>query len=224
LEEASTPIGFFTAIGHDRYMTARLNASMTIYGASSNLAINAQFSQGLGNWGAIGDGSGTPYTRQGATPSFSKASLSLYTSTALGHSFRLNISAKGQTSFGQALFRAEQFTLEGDDGLSAYVGGSTAFDMGARARGEISLSARSGLTDSFAPVIAPYIFASFGAGRLQNPTAVEQQDFSAANWGVGLRTTLAKKLTLGFEFAQGLSATKEFDRVSRLNTIMNLRF
>lgn len=228
LEEVSTPIGFSTAIGLDRYMAARLSGSMTIYGASSSLAINAQFSQGLGDVGAIGDaapyGSGSSYTRQGATPSFSKASLSLRSSTALGHGLSLTLSAKGQTNFGQSLFRAEQLLLEGDDGLSAYVGGSTALDMGGSARGEISLSARSGLADRSALIFAPYIFASIGAGRLQNPTAVEQRNFSATNWGVGLRATLTKKLTLGFEFARGLSPIPEFDRANRLNTILSVRF
>jgi len=78
-----------------------------------------------------------PFSRQGSSTQFTKFAAQGHATLALNDSLSLRILAKGQTSFGAAVFRAEQFALEGPDGASAYIGGITAVDEGAVIRAEL---------------------------------------------------------------------------------------
>lgn len=215
------------AISHDRYMVLRPGAAWSlIRPGSASYGLSAQFSRGLSGLGAISSAdaaaSGIPFSRQGTDNAFNKLSASARAGWAMGHGLSLSLSARGQTSFGKAVFRAEQFALEGADGLSAYVGGRTAVDAGFALRTELArpVGAGTGLVSG----VTPYAFGAFGAGRLEDPTAVERAHISAFNLGAGLRATLARQVALSVEYARGLSDDAALDNVNRINASATLRF
>lgn len=221
---------FNTAINRDRYMAMRLGGSygvVTAGGAQYGLAV--QLSQGLGGLGSISEAQAladlVPFSRQGSANDFTKLVPSAYADWSLDQRTRFRVSARGQYTFDRAVFRAEQFTLEGRDGLSAYVGGLTALDQGVVARSELShvLVARSD-TGSRASTLTPYLFAAFGAGRLVAPTALETSRLSAFNLGIGARSQLLGQLGISVEYARGFSDHQALDQVDRVNVSIGLQF
>ena len=200
---------FAQMISHDRYMAARAGASWastTPYGASYGASV--QFSKGLGGLGAItatdAAASGVPFSRADAGPRFGKLTASAHAAWVIGDGFGFALSARSQTSFGKAVFRAEQFALEGADGLSAYVGGRTAVDAGFVERAEFSERlVTQGGPSALISDLTPYGFTAFGAGKIEHPTALERAHIVALNAGLGLRATLFGHITLNAEYAHG---------------------
>lgn len=231
VEEASTAPAFDVTISRDRFMVARIGGyynGRSVSGAFSYGA-SVQLSQGLGDLGAISAAEsasgGVPFSRLNAGTGFTHLNLSMNAAWAIGKRFGVSLSGRGQTSFGRALFRAEQVSLEGADGLSAYLGGRAVVDAGFVGRVEISNHAMlaSG-AKALLPGVEPYIFGAFGTGRLEAPTVLEPGSVSAFNFGGGLRATLAERLGVGVEYARGFSHARALDGVGRVNLTTTLRF
>jgi hemolysin activation/secretion protein len=222
-------LDFASRLNHDRYVALRFSGTLSKTGVDgTRVGFNLQLSQGLGGFGGITASealrSRTPFSRIGSTPNFTKLAATGRVAVPLDEKFQFSFMGSAQTSFGKPVFRSEQFSLEGADGLSAYLGGRTAVDAGIVGRGELSfvssLSAESGSSTT----VAPYVFAAFGAGRLEAPTAVERSSIRALNYGAGMRAKLFNKLDLRFEYARSASHIAALDEVDRLNVSAAFQF
>ena len=223
IDESNEAIGFTPALSHDRYLAVRFGASWSRqFPDGRGLGAWLRLSQGLGDTGAITAAAGAvPYTRQGASDSFTHLNAGANARFALGAFGILSLQAKGQGSFGKAQFRAEQFTPEGPDGLSAYTGGVTTVDEGGAARAEFS-PARAPAIRPFGFTLQPYAFAAVGGGRIDRPTLQEPGGFTAASLGLGTHAALGGSLQLGLEYAHGFSAYSPLDHADRLNLTLGL--
>lgn len=225
LDETNGLPAFGVDISHDRFMATRVGATYSAnLGDGRAIILNGQFSHGLGDLGALKQGElpiGTTYSRQGASLDFSKFEAALHAKLPLSRDFQLTIVAKGQTSFGKALFRSEQTALEGNDALSAYVGGVTAVDEAVLGRAEL------GGTFSVAQIAValPYIFAAAGVGRIDQPTILEPGSISAGSAGAGLRIAInGTGLSVSAEYAHGFSDYAPLHSVDRVNASISVRF
>jgi hemolysin activation/secretion protein len=229
IDERNEALSFATLINHDRYMLARLGISYDRFNPDrSSVGGNIQISQGLAGLGSISVAdavaANVPFSRQGSSTIFTKITAQGHGYVPLNAVFNLNIIARGQTSFGSAVFRAEQFSLEGAEGASAYVGGVTATDEGAVIRTEVSAQG-SRSAGNVALIVAPYVFGAAGIGRVNQPTQVEAGSIKLASVGLGLRATLPRwRLSLGIEYAYGTSDAVALRNVDRLNVTTTLRF
>lgn len=229
IDEANRAPEFATDLSHDRYYAARLAGTWSRLTASgARYGVRVQLSQGLGDLGAISLGeataAGVPFSRLGAANDFTRIDAALGASFRPSRTTMLAFTLRGQTGLGSPLFRAEQLTLEGADGLSAYVGGQTATDSGFVVREEASAAVPLGAGQGLVPYLSPYVFAAFGLGSIAQPTALEDKHVSAFNLGAGLRSTLAQRVEIGVEYARGLSERAALDRVDRINVTATLRF
>lgn len=219
-------LGFGVRLSQDRYSAARLSASYSgVYPSGMATGLSLQLSKGLDILGAISASdaarSDVPLSRIGSDTDFVTLGLDASAAIPIGRDFRFSLVASGQTSFGDPLFRSEQFTLEGPDGLSAFIGGVTAVDSGAVVRAEFS--AVHSVADGRV-TLAPYVFAAGGAGELSRPTAVEEKSISAANFGTGIRARLFGLVDLRLEYACSTSRIDELDLVERVNFSTAIRF
>ncbi len=227
-ESNKTPL-FAVTISRDRYMAARLGLGFDRFTATgASYGLSSQVSQGLGNLGALtladAVASGVGFSRQGADTNFTKLTAQGHLVTPLNKALTLSLSAKGQTSFGTPVFRAEQFSLEGSDGVSAYIGGVTATDEGVVGRAELGTRATIG-SGAAAFNLAPYIFAAAGVGSVSQPTALEHSTIRAAGFGAGARAGLPHwGLSFSVEYAHGLSNVAAIDNSDRVNFSTTLRF
>lgn len=222
-------LDFAAQLNRDRYVALRLNGSINKTGIDGTL-INStvQLSKGLGGFGGITPAeailSGVPLSRIGSDPDFTKFSATGRVGVPLDQSFRLSLAASAQTTFGDPVFRSEQFTLEGNDALSAYLGGRTAVDAGIVGRAELSFVADLSSEGGPSAVITPYIFSAFGAGKIEAPTAVEQSSISAFNYGAGIRARIFDRIDLRVEYARSASRILELDEVDRLGVSASFQF
>ena len=229
IDEALALPDFGATLSHDRYSALRLGATWSLTtGNRSQYSASLQASHGLGNLGSISAAdalaTGTPFSRQGVSTNFCRLSASGRASWQLGGSAVLSTSARGQSTFGHAVFRSEQFSLEGSEGLSAYVGGTTAVDEGVVGRVEIETRAYQS-SKTLGLRLLPYVFAAAGTGRIDAPTALEPGSISAASFGAGLRADLGQSgLSLSAEYAHGLSGYRTLVAVNRFNIGVGLRF
>jgi len=220
---------FGVDLSHDRYLTARIGLSVVGQSrAGTNYGVFAQLSQGLGDLGGISKAkaaaSGVGYSRLGADNNFTKLIGQGRIGWWLGRDFDLSLAARGQSSFGQPLLRSEQFALEGNDLVSAYVGGATAVDEGVVARSELSAHATLGSGKS-AAVMAPYVFGAAGTGRIDRPTALERSGLQVAAVGAGLRLNLpGLGWGLSIEYAHGFADYAPLDNRDRVSVSTILRF
>jgi hemolysin activation/secretion protein len=152
-----------------------------------------------------------PLSRQGADAKFQKLDVTFNYAQTLADHLAVNLAARAQTSFGQALLRSEQFGIANTTGLSTFDSGSVVGDQGYVARGEVSSPWNLPLPTSAIGVVAsPYLFAAYGEVSLRDPTAVEDASIRAASYGGGLRLGGAAPGTL----ANG-SLTLEYGRALR---------
>ncbi len=152
-------------------------------------AIQITGSLGLDVLGARNAASATallPLSRQGADATFQKLEASLQMHQPLGTGFFLDLYARGQTSFGKPLPRAEQMGLVSPTALSAFDAGAFQGDSAIAARAEVSFIHQRGL-GGITATVAPYLFGSVGKIWLMQPTAVEQAATTAGSYGIGLR-------------------------------------
>jgi hemolysin activation/secretion protein len=230
IDERTNVVSFVTPVNHDRYMAARLGLNLEFdrqNGTSYDFTM--LLSKGLGDTGGISQAEAQAttlngFSRQGASNDFTKLQAQARGAWAIGKDMGFTLSAKGQSSFGKPLLRAEQFSLEGGDGASAYVGGTTSVDEGIVARAELSKRFTTGDEKSGISLI-PYIFAAGGAGTINQPTALEPGSIKAASLGVGARGRLAAlKLSFSLEYAHGLSDYATIDNSDRVNAVATFRF
>jgi hemolysin activation/secretion protein len=170
--------------------------------------------------GAEAAASLVPLSRQGAGASFTKLDGALgYTQNFAEH-LSTTLSARAQTSFGQALERAEQIGIAGPGSLSAFNAGQLQGDSGAVARAELGapfvLPANSlPFSDGTVGILAtPYAFVSAGEIFLVDPTILESSHVRAASYGGGLRIAGGKAGALGTG-----SLGLEFSREARSDKI-----
>ncbi|MFH6786976.1 MULTISPECIES: ShlB/FhaC/HecB family hemolysin secretion/activation protein [Methylobacterium] len=187
---------------------------------------------GLGAREAPLAGAGLPgLSRQGARPEFQKLEAALAVTQPLAEHLTLDLRARAQTSFNQALARAEQIGLANLSGLSTFDSGLLQGDEGFITRGELqfpfivpvtlpfglpSIPALqgSGLPPADAApgaiVLSPYGFGAFGLVRQQNPTAFERPMTRGLSYGAGLRIAAAPS----FSFTNA-AVTVEYGRAER---------
>jgi hemolysin activation/secretion protein len=229
IEESNRAPLFALDLSRDRYMVARLGIAYDHYDVDrGSFGIAAQVSQGLGDIGGrtIADilATGTGYSRFGADNNFTKLTAQGHAVLPLATGWDFAALVKGQTSFGKAVFRAEQFQLEGSDAVSSYVGGATAVDDGAALRVELRhrLIAGSG---SLGLGFAPYVFAAGGAGSIAQPTILEAKNLTVGALGAGARVALDRiGLYFSVEYAYGVSNFAPLDKHDRVNATATLRF
>lgn len=227
IEATSDAPDFGVRLSEDRYMAARLGLSWSrVSRSGASLAGSLRISQGLGSLGAISEAQSTasaiPYSRQGSSPDFTNVDVSASAVRPMGP-FSIGIQARTQATFGKPQFRSEQFSMEGDDALSAYVGGVATVDEGAVAR--VELGPRVPISASKAgPLIRPYVFAAGGTGRIDRPTMLEPDSIRAAAAGAGISLTfLGPQLRANLEYARGMSDYAPLDRADRVSFSVSLR-
>jgi hemolysin activation/secretion protein len=186
-EEHEVASAFNSDVYSDNYSAIRLQAEDQMqwpFGAVTDATLI--FSQGIGGRDAADvAASGIPLSQQGASPTFSKLNFNGRWSQQLLAGFQSTVNLYAQTSFGQPLFLAEQLGLNGPYQVSSYPLGTFVVDEGATVRGELSYPfslARFGLGS-----VAPYAFGAYGAGVIDQPTALEQADIRAGSIGLGAR-------------------------------------
>lgn len=225
IEERSKLSDFDMPISYDRYMAARVGGSFGLAKRNGRyVGMRIQFSQGLGNLGALSEAAalerGVDFSRQGAGLDFSKLTIGAHINGPVSEHIGLSFDARAQTSFGSAIFRAEQFTLEGEDGLSGYVGGHTAVDTGFSVRSEMSRQIRLGAHAG----MVPYVMAAAGSGRLNDVTVLEDASLTLFNLGAGVRIALPYGLGVNVEYTRGMSPIDSFNSIQRVNVMTSLRF
>lgn len=186
---------------------------------------------GLGARDAPPAGSHLPaLSRQGARPEFQKLDALLNLTQPLAEHLSVALTARGQTSFNQALPRSEQIGLAAPTGLSAFDSGLFQGDEGYVVRGEVqfpfavpvslpfawpSLPAQEGSvaqgTETPAVVVlSPYGFGAFGLVRSQRVTVLERPVVRGAAYGAGVRLGAAP----GQSFTN-FSVSLEYGRADR---------
>ena len=156
-----------------------------------------------------------PLSRFGADADFRKFEAILSLAQPLAEHLGVAFMARGQTSFNQALPRAEQIGIASFQELSTFDAGTLGGDSGWVLRAEVN----SPWSTSFAgvPVSAtPYAFAATGALYLVHPTAVEQATTHVTSVGLGVRLAA----TLDPSFSQA-SLSLEYGRRFRDDRIPN---
>lgn len=222
-------LDFPIALNRDRYMAARLSGTYKASGtAGERTSASVQLSTGLGDIGSIDAGeaaaSRVPFSRRGASTKFVRLEAAASAVMPIGNRLQLSLTTSAQTTFGDPVFRSEQFTLEGSDGLSAFIGGKTAVDAGVKTRVELSYFGRMLSAGTARGFFAPYVFGAFGAGRIMAPTAVERSGIDAWNLGAGVQATLFDRVDLKLEYARSMSGIAMLDGADRLGVNVSLRF
>ena len=230
--EESNKVPTFGAAGvlsRDRYLSARLGISTDRFGPGArSYTLSAQLSQGLGDAGGLGLAQAEAttingYSRVGADNAYTKLAAQGRGEWLFGSRISVDVFARGQTSFGRPLFRAEQFAIEGPDGASAFVGGATAVDEGVVTRAELSRVARANAGTAFA--LAPYVFVAGGIGSISRPTVLERDRVRVGSIGVGSRIAIARwGLAIGLEYAHGASNLRSLGAIDRGNILSSIRF
>jgi hemolysin activation/secretion protein len=221
---------FATGLSEDRYIALRAGGvldKILPWGASLRLALH--FSHGLGGRGlAEAVSTGIPLSRQDAGPVFTKANAEARFVQALPDTLRLEITAKGQSSFADALLRPEQFALDGLDVVAARPDHSLTVDEGFALRAELSCVVPAG-EGARRVTLMPYVFAAGGWGRLNAPTILEAGSTRAASVGVGLRgtgelTEEGHEASFGIELARQYSSDEQDPEGWRANISAAIRF
>ncbi|TNC09918.1 ShlB/FhaC/HecB family hemolysin secretion/activation protein [Methylobacterium terricola] len=170
-------------------------------------------------------------SRQGARPEFQKLEAALSLTQPLAEHLTLDVRARAQTSFNQALARSEQIGIANLSGLSAFDSGLLQGDEGFVTRGELQFPFIVPVTLPFglpsipalqgsglppadqtpgAVVLSPYGFGAYGLVRQQLPTALERPMVRGLSYGVGLRIAAAPS----FSFTNA-AVTVEYGRSAR---------
>ena len=244
-ERVDIRVPIVTPFSHDRLRIARESTDLLWYlpneGALWGLPAGGVLSGRLtGSFGIDGlgarepppaDAQRVPLSRQGARPEFQTLDARLALTQPLAEHLTLAVTARGQTSFNQALARSEQIGLASPTGLSSFDAGLFQGDEGFVARGELqvpfvvpvtlpfglpSIPAQKGANlppedaTPVALVLSPYGFGAFGLVRQQRPTALERPLMRGLAYGAGLRIAAAP----GLSFTDA-AVTVEYGRAER---------
>lgn len=185
---ASNPVD----LSQDRLRIVRFTNDgdvLTPWGAAISGRVTGSF--GLNAFGARSAADATallPLSRQGADAAFQKVDVSVgYNHLLLDH-LAVQLTARAQTSFGQALARSEQIGIANTSGLSGFDAGSIVGDQGHVTRAELSSPWTLPLpTTAMRVVAAPYVFGAYGAVTLEKPTNLEATRIAATSYGGGVR-------------------------------------
>ena len=186
IDQWMTAPDFGTSLNHDHYAVLRAGPDFaTTLPWGAGLQLGALLSQGLGGRSAMDAAtSGIPLSRLGAGPDFTKLGGTAHISQPLPASFRLDLIAAAQASFGKPMLRPEQIVLDGSDALSAFASGTFSADQGVTLRSELS---RPFALNAANATVSPYLFGAVGRGWLANATSIEQASFDAGSVGLGVR-------------------------------------
>lgn len=217
--ESITPVSTLLAL--DELRIARLSTDgFAMLPGGGVLSGRMTLAQGLSAFGVRQGTAEVPLSRQGAGPDFSKLEASVRLDQPLAPHLALQVTLRGQTSFGQALVRSEQVGLVTGIGLSAFDSGGVQGDSGHVARAELQ-SPWTMPAGSVLLGVAPYAFGSVGTVTLERPTALERSNTQASSYGVGLRfgaarQAISQSLTLSLEYGRGdrSDLNKTEDRVT----------
>lgn len=215
----------------DEYSVIRgsIDASgQAFLGASYSASVTAAAGLG-GRDRADANRDGVPLSRQGAGPEFSKAGFTLqYVQPLPLEGLRGTLTFAGQTTFNAPALRSEQFSLDGSNLVSGVAPGGLSVDRGLATRGEMSRAA-SFQTPVGAAIVAPYLFAAYGLGFLELPTALEAARLSGRSVGAGVRFDFAGPngapgVNVGLEIARYASYIAATRRGSRVSVSVASRF
>lgn len=182
-------VDFGIDLSRDAYRSLRLQAS----GESAlwqRHAVRAIVSTGLGLGGRTqgeAAASGTPLSREGASPRFRKAGLDASDDWSLLDGWSLRSRVLAQASFGRPLLRPELLSLDGPAAVSAFRAGELAFDQGMLARIELEHADVADVPGGHW-VLRPYVFAVAGHGHLFEASVLEATVGNAHAWGLGWRS------------------------------------
>ena len=229
-QNVSLPI-FDTDLNRDRYGVLRGGANFEsgLPWLGESLQTATTFSRGTGGRDAADAiRSGIPLSRQGAGPVFSKFTVDAHIIQPLPEGFRFDLFGRAQSSFHEPMLVPEQFSLDGPLAVSAYQASTLSVDEGGTLRGELSRPfAVSGFGTAI--ILSPYVFASGGSGRLNDPTILEVGAVRAGSIGAGLRSGIDmpggyQGATLGLEVARQYSNLPNLTQIWRANVSLGLRF
>ncbi|MEM9583121.1 MAG: ShlB/FhaC/HecB family hemolysin secretion/activation protein [Pseudomonadota bacterium] len=128
---------------------------------------------------------GSALSRQNSDATFTKIAGSFSHRRALSNTFALSVTGRAQSSFGDALVTAEQFSIVGAQELSPFDAGSLRGDAGWVVRAEMS-TVRQTRIGQIPVLLSPYAFLGAGSVSLESPTATEQRRINAYAYGVGM--------------------------------------
>lgn len=208
---------FNATISSDRYAVVRAGPEYEIILPNADaLRGSVSVSQGMGG---RSDSdvilSSIPLSRSGASPHFTKANLTARYTHPFADKFLFDLYGSGQWSLGKPLFRSEQLSLDGGDGVSAFSAGTLNSDTGGVVRAEVSrpfdvvFPVRRDTPPGF---ISPYLFAATGRGWYLGAAGVEQSVITASALGVGVRGGVSPTYrSPGFSF--GVEIARQFTNV-----------
>jgi hemolysin activation/secretion protein len=147
-----------------------------------------------------------PLSRDGADANFQKLEALVTYAQPIAEHLGVALYARGQTSFNQALARAEQIGIASFRELSTFDAGTLGGDSGWIIRGDVS-SPWTFPVGSVPVSFTPYAFAATGTLYLERPTIFEQKITRVSSFGIGLNlgTSLGPGLpeaTLTLEFGR----------------------
>ena len=222
-------------LARDRLRIIRLSQdgdALTDWGGSLSGRAVASFGiDALGARSAADATPNLPLSRQGSDDAFQKVEVTV----GYGQGFwdglvALNVTAHGQTAFGQALLRSEEIGIAGPGGLSSFDGGTLQGDSGFVLRSELSapVTLPWPTLAGVSVVAAPYVFGAAGVLRLNHPTAVETPVLDAASYGLGLHLGGGKAGSLStgsltLEYGRQARSDAVRDR-GRFTVVSSLRF
>jgi len=209
--QSQRAVDFGVDLNRDDYHSLRLQ-SRGEYVALPGHVLRASMGAGLGLGGrtqARAQESGTPLSRQGASPRFRKLDADVSDDWSLGDRWSLRTRVLAQASFGRPLLRPELLSLDGADAVSTFRSGELAFDQGMVARVELQRVAEARVPGG-RWILRPYAFGAAGHGHLFQATASEPLGESAHAVGLGWRSdsfdmTGSAQLHLEIESARGWS-------------------
>jgi hemolysin activation/secretion protein len=191
-KQTASDFGGLTNLDRLRVFTAGLEGSRTL-DWSATVAGSILVTQGTDWFGArtAADAvaSGIPLSRQGSRPDYTKIEASLRYEQLLPNDFTGAAILHAQQAISGPMPGAAQFSLQGDDALSAFDAGTLVVDSGISFRGELGHVFSLTNMGSTATA-APYLFGATGLGTIDAPTSVETSRLTATSFGVGLRFNL----------------------------------
>ena len=170
-DEKLNATDFGTLLYHDAYGAGRFGAHDALdlpWGATA--VIDGTFSHGIA--GRNGSAA-VPLSQLGSSPVFNKLNGLVGLRQPLPEAFELDVTGRGQTSFGTPLMLAEQFSLDGPDALSSFAAGTFSVDQGLSLRLELARPFVLSLDGVPPLMLVPYVFGAYGYGQIVNPTAMQ---------------------------------------------------
>lgn len=189
LQQEERAVGFAVPTSRDDYRVIRAFARHDRQLPQGRFSFSVTQSAGISGREAVG---AVPVSRLGAAADFVKLAADLQLSKSLHHDYSFALFGAAQTSFGEPLFKSEQFALDGPQGLAGFAPGTLSVDSGVTARLEVAKSTPIGGFD-----LEPFVAVAGGLGKLASPTAVEVGEVWAASTSFGIRMARQEGVAVG---------------------------